>query len=108
VRMGCVHNLQTTASSMTGVVGFALGFVSGWVARSTVESSRAAAVGMASMATDLLSRVKRAAAVEGDYLEDFVAEVRSRIQQARGWTESAANGNGHDGPSASASNGAGP
>jgi hypothetical protein len=87
---------------MTGVIGFAVGFVSGWVARSTVESSRAAAVGMVSMATDLLGRMKRAAAVEGDYLEDFVAEVRSRVQQARGWSDSAANGNGHDGNGASA------
>jgi hypothetical protein len=103
--IGCVHNLQTMSSSMTGVVGFAVGFVTGWVARSTVESSRAAAVGVASTATELLARMKRAAAVEGDYLEDFVAEVRSRIRQARGWSESAANGNGHNGAAATADGG---
>ncbi len=82
---------------MTGLVGFAVGFVAGWAARSTVESSRGAAVGVASAAADLLERMKRAAAIEGDYLEDFVAEVRSRIRENRGWSrpeESAANGNG--------------
>ncbi len=75
---------------MRSVVGFAFGFVVGWMARSTVESSRAAAVGVASTAADLLERLKRAAAVEGDYLEDFVAEVRSRLHDARGWAESPA------------------
>jgi hypothetical protein len=75
---------------MRSLVGFALGFVAGWMARSTVESSRAAAVGVASTAADFLERLKRAAAVEGDYLEDFVAEVRSRVRDGRGWAESPA------------------
>jgi hypothetical protein len=89
-----VRSLQTTQSSMRGLVGFAVGFVAGWAARSTVESSRGAAVGIASAATDLLERVKRAAAIEGDYLEDFVAEVRSRIRESRGWHDGAAHANG--------------
>jgi hypothetical protein len=75
---------------MRSVVGFALGFVAGWLARSTVESSRDAAVGVASTAADLLERLKRAAAIEGDYLEDLVAEVRSRVRDGRGWAESPA------------------
>lgn len=74
---------------MRSLVGFALGFVAGWAARSTVESSRAAAVGIASTAADVLERLKRAAAIEGDYLEDFIAEVRSRVRETRGWHESA-------------------
>jgi hypothetical protein len=75
---------------MRGLIGFALGFVVGWAARSTVESSRAAAVGIAGAATDVLERLKRAAAIEGDYLEDFIAEVRSRVRETRGWRESGA------------------
>ena len=75
---------------MRSVVGFALGFVAGWMARSTVESSRAAAVGIAGAAADVLERMKRAAAIESEYLEDFIAEVRSRVQENRGWHESAA------------------
>jgi hypothetical protein len=77
---------------MRSLVGFALGFVAGWAARSTVESSRAAAVSIAGAAADMVERLKRAAAIEGDYLEDFVAEVRSRVQEGRGWHESPANG----------------
>ena len=74
---------------MRSLIGFALGFVAGWAARSTVESSRAAAVGIASTAADVLERLKRAAAIEGDFLEDFIAEVRSRVQESHGWRESA-------------------
>jgi hypothetical protein len=73
---------------MRGLIGFALGFVAGWAARSTVESSRAAAVGIAGAAADVLERLKRAAAIEGDYLEDFIAEVRSRVSETRGWRDS--------------------
>jgi hypothetical protein len=75
---------------MSSLVGFVVGFVTGWAARSTVESSRAAAVSVASTAADLFERFKRAVAIEGDYLEDFAAEVRSRVQEGRGWHESAA------------------
>jgi hypothetical protein len=75
---------------MRSLVGFAVGFMAGWAARSTVESSRAAAVGMASTAAGVLERLRRAAAIEGDYLEDFVAEVRSRVQETRGWHEGSA------------------
>jgi|HubBroStandDraft_5_1064220.scaffolds.fasta_scaffold2538312_1 hypothetical protein len=91
---------------MKSLVAFALGFVSGWVTRSTVESSRGAAVGLASTAADLLERLRRAVAIEGDYLEDFVAEVRSRVQDARGWRESPAASSAGHGPSAG--NGGGP
>ncbi len=83
---------------MRSLVGFALGFVAGWAARSTVESSRAAAVSVAGAATDLMQRFKRAMAIEGDYLEDFVAEVRSRVQEGHGW---------HEGPGAAANTGNG-
>jgi hypothetical protein len=91
---------------MKSLVAFAVGFVAGWLTRSTVESSRGAAVGLASTAADLLERLRRAAAIEGDYLEDFVAEVRSRVHDARGWRESPAASSAGHGPSAG--NGAGP
>jgi hypothetical protein len=75
---------------MKNVIGFALGFVAGWAARSMVESSRGAAVGIATTAADVLARLKRAAAIEAEYLDDFIAEVRSRVQENRGWRENAA------------------
>jgi hypothetical protein len=90
---------------MKSLIGFALGFVAGWMARSTVESSRAAAVGMAGAAVDVLERLKRAAAIESEYLEDFIAEVRSRVQETRGWHESTAGASAAAGGSAPAGNG---
>jgi hypothetical protein len=87
---------------MRSVVGFALGFVAGWAARSMVESSRTAAVGIASSAAELLDRLKRAAAIEGDYLEDFVAEVRSRVQDVKDRRGS------YEGPASAPSNGTAP
>ena len=77
---------------MSTLVGFAVGFVSGWAARSTVESSRDAAVRVASTVMDLVGRAKRAAAVEGDYLEDFVAEIRARAADHRPWSDVSVNG----------------
>jgi hypothetical protein len=91
---------------MRSLVGFAVGFVAGWAARSTVESSRAAAVSVAGAAADLFGRFKRAMAIEGDYLEDFVAEVRSRVRDVRGWQETGAVDAGNGGMPAGT--GAGP
>jgi hypothetical protein len=91
---------------MRSVVGFAVGFIAGWAARSTVESSRAAVVAVASTAADLFERLKRAAAIEGDYLEDFVAEVRSHVQEGRGWREApAAASSASNGGASSSGNG---
>jgi hypothetical protein len=70
---------------MGSLIGFAVGFVAGWAARSTVESSRAAAVRIASTVVEMVERAKRAAAIESDYLEDFVAEVRSRVDEGHLW-----------------------
>jgi hypothetical protein len=70
-----------------------------------VESSRAAVVGVASTALDLLDRAKRAAAVEGDYLEDFVAEIRARAAGNRPWGgPAAASASSSNGAAASAAN----
>ena len=75
---------------MRCLVVFAVGFVAGWVTRSTVESSHGVVVGVASTIVDVVEWAKRAVATEGDFLEDFVAEVRSRIQDARPWHEGGA------------------
>ena len=83
---------------MRSLVGFALGFVAGWAARSTVESSRAAAVTLASTVVDAVERTRRAVAIEGDYLEDFVAEVRSRVEDARPWRSGSASNGGAQAP----------
>jgi hypothetical protein len=62
---------------------FLAGFATGWVARSTVDSSRAALVGLMASAMGAADRVKRAVAMEREHLEDLVAEARAQYEAAR-------------------------
>jgi len=64
---------------MERILIFAGGFAAGWLARSTVATSKDAAVGVAALALDLVDRLKRAAILERERLEDLAAEVRSRV-----------------------------
>ncbi len=72
-------------------VGFFLaGFASGWVVRSTVDSSRGLAVGAISTFYGTVERVKRLVAIEREHLEDLVAEGRARYEAVRGHREESA------------------
>jgi hypothetical protein len=62
---------------------FLAGFTSGWVARSTVDSSRGAAVKLIAAAMGAADRVKRAVALEREHIEDLVAEARSQFEAQR-------------------------
>jgi hypothetical protein len=62
---------------------FLVGFASGWMTRSAVDSSRELAVSVMATAYATWERVRRAVAVERERMEDLVAEARAR-QQTRG------------------------
>jgi hypothetical protein len=57
---------------------FLAGFASGWVVRSTVDSSRGLAVSGVSTVFGTISRVRRILAIEKEHLEDLVAEGKAK------------------------------
>ena len=62
---------------------FVAGFASGWVVRSTVDSSRDLAVGLVSVAYGAYDRTKRLVAIEREHLEDLIAEGKARYESKR-------------------------
>ncbi len=59
---------------------FLAGFATGWVVRSTVDSSRGLAVGAIAALYGAADRIKRLVAIEREHLEDLVAEGRAKYQ----------------------------
>jgi hypothetical protein len=57
---------------------FLAGFASGWVVRSTVDSSRGLAVSGVSAVFGTLERMRRVLAIEKEHLEDLVAEGKAK------------------------------
>ncbi|MGH7282114.1 MAG: hypothetical protein ACRELY_11360 [Polyangiaceae bacterium] len=70
--------------ALRGAGYFLAGFASGWVVRSTVDSSRDVPVRILSAAFSLTDRVRRMVAMERERLEDLVAEGRARYETKRG------------------------
>ena len=62
---------------MTSLGLFLAGFGVGWVARSTVDSSRGAVVSTLAAAMGAFERVQRAIAMEREHIEDLIAEART-------------------------------
>jgi hypothetical protein len=62
-------------------LAFGAGFVSGWLVRSAVASTREGAVMALGFAMEAVRRAQRAAAMEREYLEDWVAEARAWARQ---------------------------
>jgi hypothetical protein len=62
---------------------FVAGFASGWVVRSTVDSSRGVAVGLISAAYGAVDRAKRFVAIEREHLEDLWAEGKAQYDMKR-------------------------
>jgi len=62
---------------------FLAGFASGWVVRSTVDSSRGLAVSGVSAVFGTLERVRRVLAIEKEHLEDLVAEGKAKHDAKR-------------------------
>jgi hypothetical protein len=57
---------------------FLAGFASGWVVRSSVDSSRTLAVSGVSAVFGTMDRVRRVLAIEKEHLEDLVAEGKAK------------------------------
>jgi hypothetical protein len=62
---------------------FVAGFASGWVVRSSVDSSRGVAVGLISAAYGAVERAKRFVAIEREHLEDLWAEGKAHYEMKR-------------------------
>jgi hypothetical protein len=62
---------------------FVAGFASGWVVRSSVDSSRGLAVGLISAAYGAVDRAKRFVAIEREHLEDLWAEGKAHYEMKR-------------------------
>jgi hypothetical protein len=67
------------------MVTFAAGFATGWLTRSTIDSSKSAVVQLVAFGVDAVARMKRAMAIERERLEDLVAEAHDAVarRQAR-------------------------
>lgn len=68
------------ASNIQSVLAFGVGFVGGWTARSLSDSPQGAGVKLLEIAMNAKERVGQWAAVEGERLEDMLAEARSRVE----------------------------
>src|SRR5215467_2794675 len=80
---------------VTHGAAFGAGFVSGWLARSAVGSTREAIVRGLALAMKLRDRMRRAAADQMEWWEDMVAEADSRrMQELREERNGGFNGNG--------------
>lgn len=63
---------------MLGYATFAIGFATGWTARGTTHSSRAAFLSILAAMLSTVDQLKRRIAIERDHLEDWIAEARAR------------------------------
>ena len=73
---------------------FLAGFASGWVVRSTVDSSRGLAVSGVSAVFGTLERVRRVLAIEKEHLEDLVAEGKAKHEAVHATRRSVVTGTG--------------
>jgi len=77
-------------SKMKWVLALGVGVVGGWAVRSLSDTPEGAGVKLLEMGIKTKNRVGRWAAVEGERLEDMLADARSRVESEFGGTEGAA------------------
>jgi len=75
--------VQAEGDDVRRVGYFLAGFASGWVVRSTVDSSRDVPVKLMSAIFGATERVRRSIAMERERLEDLVAEGRAHYETRR-------------------------
>lgn len=83
------------AANIKTVLAFGVGFAGGWVARSVADSPQGVGVKLLEIAMNFKERVSRWAAVEGERLEDMLAEARSKAEPDISAPNGVANGSGH-------------
>ena len=59
------------------------GFAAGWMGRSAVDSSQDVAVRAVTNTFELYERARRLLAIEGEFLEDLLAEGKALFEQRR-------------------------
>ena len=82
-------------SKMKWVLALGVGVVGGWAVRSLSDTPEGAGVKLLEMGIKTKDRVGRWAAVEGERLEDMLADARSRVEPEFGGTEGAAKESKH-------------
>jgi len=93
-------------SNMKWLLALGVGVAGGWAARSLSDSPQGAGVKLLEVALKAKDRVARWAAIEGERLDDMLAEARSRVEpdvsRPNGATRKAGHkghsGNGRRGP----------
>jgi hypothetical protein len=68
---------------MARIVSFTAGFVTGWLARSTVDGSREAFVKLGAFGYNAADHIRRIIALERERADDLAAEARARATHAR-------------------------
>src|SRR6476659_969818 len=64
-----------------GLVSYFAGVATGWAVRGTVDGSRGLAVSAMAAAYAAADQMKRWGAIEGEYIEDLLAEAKARYEQ---------------------------
>lgn len=72
---------------MAGLGTFMVGFASGWLVRSTIDSTRTGIVAILSACHVAVERTRFAVATEREYFADLAAEARSRYERIRAANE---------------------
>jgi hypothetical protein len=86
------------ASNLQSVLAFGVGFVGGWAARSLADSPQGVGVKLLEIGMNAKERIGKWAAVEGERLEDMMAEARSskvEADVAASKTKAVTNGSPH-------------
>jgi hypothetical protein len=83
-------------SNIKSALTFGVGFVGGWAARSLSDSPQSVGVKLLEIAMTAKERVSRWAAVEGERLEDMLAEARSRVELDISGPNGATSGSEHE------------
>jgi hypothetical protein len=84
-------------SKMKWVLALGVGVVGGWAIRSLSDTPEGAGVKLLEIGIKTKDRVGRWAAVEGERLEDMLAEARSRVEPEFGGTKRAPKESKHGG-----------
>ena len=82
-------------SKMKWVLALGVGVAGGWAIRSLSDTPEGAGVKLLEIGIKTKDRVGRWAAVEGERLEDMLAEARSRVEPEFGGTKRAAKESKH-------------
>jgi hypothetical protein len=84
--------------SVQSVLSFGVGFISGWAARSLADTPEGVGVKLLEVGIGAKDKVERWARVEGERLEDMLAEARARVPQETSETNGASKGASNGAP----------